>query len=158
MPPEQDSPPAKAIESFEQALRATEARCPFGPSFFATHLRKLIRDHCPDPNESMPLVEIHLLGGEVLDVCHIIGLGPAWLALAVFERSAKATPQTMRTELVPYGTVMRITISQKGAGESRIGFNLAHTPFVVHASAIGTGPGAELLKLAETPEETAPEK
>ena len=153
MSPEKEDQAAKALDKAEEVLRATEMRCAFGPTFFGTHLRGLIREQCPDPKESIPLVEIHLIGGEVLEVCHIIGLAPAWLALAVYDGSAKSTGRPMRTELVPYGAIIRITISKRGVDESQIGFNQAHTPFVVSAPVAATSPAAELYRLASSPPE-----
>jgi hypothetical protein len=50
---------------------------------------------------------------------------------------------------------MRITISNRRADESQIGFNQAHTPFMVSATAAGTRPAAELFRLASSaPEST----
>ena len=61
-------------------------RCPFGPAFFLTSLGGLVRDRCPDPSEHLSIVELRLHSGEVLDLCHVIGISPQWEALAVREK------------------------------------------------------------------------
>lgn len=60
----------------------------------------------------------------VLEVCHVIGLAPRWIALAVRggDRSG------MRTELVPYALIVRITVRMGPAGEPRVGFNQEQAP------------------------------
>ena len=94
-----------------ELLQAVESRCPFGPRFFANQLGGLIRDRCPQPTEVRPVVEVHLHGGEVLDICHIIGLAPAYAALAVYGAPPRSTPRPMRTELVPYASIARVAIT-----------------------------------------------
>ncbi|MEK6606693.1 MAG: hypothetical protein AABZ30_03440 [Myxococcota bacterium] len=64
-------------------LAKIDARFPFGPLFFLTQLRGFVRDRCPDPAEGLPVVEVHLPSGEGLDVCHVLGVTPLWVALAV---------------------------------------------------------------------------
>ncbi len=86
-----------------------QASCPFGPAFFAGQLRGLVRERCPDPREGLPSVQLHLGSGERLDLCHVIGFAPAWVALAVWESGSDA----MRTELVPYES---IALSSSGTG------------------------------------------
>jgi hypothetical protein len=59
-----------------------------------------VRDRCPDPKENLPMVRIHVSDGEALDVCHIIGVSPRWVMLAV--RDAGNQGDGMPVELVPY--------------------------------------------------------
>jgi hypothetical protein len=99
---------------------------PFGPGFFVGTLAGFVRDRCPDPAEGLPVVELHLVDGEALDLCHVIGLTPAWVALAVNETDQQPSVGTMRTELVPYDTIHRVTIRTVRHGTSRHGFDLSH--------------------------------
>ena len=108
-----------------------EPQCPFGPRFFLAQLRAFARDRCPDPAERLPVVSLHLGDGEVLDVCHLIGLAPRWVALAVRETEGKEHPPAMRTEFVPYEIIHRVTIRAVRAAETHIGFDHGRMPQVL---------------------------
>lgn len=124
--------------SLREALGRVDAMVPFGPAFFLTQLAAFVRDRCPDPAEGLPHVQIHLFGGELLDVCHVIGLGPSWTALAVFENDG-----TMRTELVPYGAIVRVTV-RSGPEDGRVGFKQGREPVLPMSP-------EEALRTAATP-------
>lgn len=109
-------------------IRRADSICPFGPSFFLHHLGNFIRDRCPAPAEAMPVVEIHLATGDLLEVCHVVGLAQGWVALAVLESATTETPHPMRTELIPYSIITRVTIRSGPAREGSIGFDQAITP------------------------------
>jgi hypothetical protein len=120
------SRPEPARDELSDAARIAELRCPFGPVFFLTHLKAFIRDRCPEPAEGRPVVRLHLIGGEVLDVCHVIGLAPGFVALAVYEGGG----HRMRTEIVPYLAIVRVTIAEDRR-ESEIGFGQAEPPLLL---------------------------
>ena len=123
-------------------------RCPFGPGFFATQLGGLVRERCPDPAEHIPSVELHLAEGTVLDVCHVIGLAPTWVALAVYE-DRKRSHDAMRTELVAYATILRVTIRAGRSQDPPIGFQQDRSPAMLDACT----PEAGLRALAITHDE-----
>lgn len=104
---------------------------PFGPGFFLRQLRAFARDRCPDPGEGLPAVQIHLGTGEVLDLCHVLGLGQAFVALAVLD--GEGEPRRMRTELVPYQLIVRVTIRLTGS-RGQVGFDLDHAPRILGAA------------------------
>lgn len=111
--------PVRASEAVVREMFAHyDAALAFGPSFFLTQLGAYVRDRCPDIEEALPFVHVHLAGGESLDVCHVIGLAPRWVALAVYEPVSRA----MRTECVPYEAIVRITISPGHAQGDHMGF------------------------------------
>jgi hypothetical protein len=85
-----------------------------------------VRDRCPNPEEHLPLVEVHLQNGELLCVCHVIGLTPRWVALAV--REGEKASGAMRTELVPYEVICRVTIRPVQPGRQVAGFGQADIP------------------------------
>lgn len=119
---EEDVDTEEGVESADEEI---VERFPFGPTFFVLHLTRFIREECPSSDERMPEVRIFLSDGSVLQLCHIIGVTPRWVALAVFSRE---TDGEMSTELVPYDLVMRVSVS---AGQSRtrsIGFDVARAP------------------------------
>lgn len=128
-----EAAPADA-SGLERLMAELDGRVPFGPSFFLGHLAGYVRQRCPSPTEALPVVEVHLMGGEVLDVCHVIGVTPAWVALAVFDSRDTGGPPAMRTELVPYGAMVRVTIRAAATGGKRVGF-FAASPAVTAASA-----------------------
>lgn len=99
---------------------------PFGAGFFLTQLGAFVQDSC-SVTPGMPMVQIHLAGGEVLDLCHVIAIAPGWIALAVHDSSGE---EEVRTELVPYGLVLRVTIRPSRAG-SRIGFDATRAPEIL---------------------------
>lgn len=107
-------------------------RWPFGPIFFLQQLMGFVRDRCPNPEEVLPAVELHLANGDTLKVCHIIGIAPRWVALAVYETEKTATgPPPMRTELVPYDLVSRVTVRSSRRELARLGFDLGKSPTIL---------------------------
>lgn len=94
---------------------------PFGPQFFLGPLGAFVRQQCPDPAEGLPSVELHLHTGEILDICHVIGLAPGWVALAVRDSTAEDAP--MRTELVRYDSIARVSIRPTHSRHGHIGFD-----------------------------------
>ena len=113
------------------ALLAAEQRVSFGPLFFMQNLRALVRDRCPVPAEAIPSVHIQLMDGDVLDLCHIIGVSPNWIAMAVHEDDQPDRPAQMRNELVPYHLIARVTIqTTHHEGTYPIGFNASLDPEV----------------------------
>lgn len=123
--------PVVSKETVDEALAAlmdaVDVHVPFGPGFFCTRLRAFVRDRCPNPAEALPLVEIALDTGEVIDVCHVIGLAPLWIALAARD-PRRFGEATMRTEIIPYATIRRITIRPISKGSAAMGFDREHQP------------------------------
>jgi hypothetical protein len=127
-----------------KTLTAADGRVSFGPLFFMQNLRGLVRDRCPVPEEAFPSVQIHLLDGDVLDVCHIIGIAPHWIALAVHEVDRPDHPAQMRTEMVPYHLIGRVSIqTNKHEGSHPIGFNTQLEPEVYGGAAAAAGMSPE---------------
>ncbi len=100
---------------------------PFGPDFFKTQLGVFVRDRCPEPSAGLPAVELHLVGGDVLNVCHVAGLAPNWVALTVDDRDTAGTA-SMRTEVVAYEQIARITIHSLRPNGDRVGFTIGAVP------------------------------
>lgn len=106
---------------------------PFGPGFFLSQLQALARDCCPDPAEGLPSVTLHLTDGETLELCHVMGLAPGFLALAVLDSSKapSAARNPMRTELLPYAAIFRITIRPRREAGMHVGFDPGHDPVLI---------------------------
>ena len=130
----------------EQA-QAVDVRWPFGPVFFVSQLRAFIRDRCPDPRASLPQLELHLADGQALDVCHVVAIAPAWIALAVYECTPSRGARKMRTDVIPYGMIARITISSDRTTGGQLGFDVNRTP-VIGAEVEDTGRSAEQAMLS----------
>lgn len=123
MSSEREPGPAPASRDSEQVDSA-----PFGAQFFLTVLRAFVRDRCPDPGEGLPAVQLRLADGEQLDVCHVMGIAPSWIALAVNEGERATTAPPMRTEVVPYSLILRVTIRTVRPGMHHVGFDVGHEP------------------------------
>ncbi len=136
--------PDARLAMLEEAAR----RWPFGPLFFVGQLGAFTRDHCPDPAEGLPFVEIHLVDGEVLDLCHVIGVGPAWAALAVNDAQPDGSVK-MRTEFVPYAAVVRVTVRPSRPESPRLGFDVGHEPaLLAHPDDPGRASAADAAEQA----------
>jgi len=122
---------AQPIPKQHALIEEIEARCAFGPLFFLRQLRGFVRDRCPDPAEIMPVVEVHLNSGESFDVCHVIGAAPHYVVLAVHEEDEAGGSRAMRTELVSYESIMRVTIRAVRPTSPHMGFNAVHAPTVM---------------------------
>ena len=116
-----------------RALARADRECPFGPSFFLGQLGRFVRDHCPDPSEQLPVVEIHLIDGGTLDLCHIIGVSSQWVMLAVHDG---AGGDEMSIELVPFGFVRGVSIRSRHAKGESAGFIQVKPPEVMAAEAL----------------------
>ena len=125
--PETDDTHVSDTTTLHALLATIDASVPFGPSFFMTQLRAFVRDRCPDPAEALPSVEIELDTGEIVDVCHVIGVAPHWIALAARDSGQSSAP-SMRTELIPYATIRRVMIRPVRPGAAVIGFDREHRP------------------------------
>jgi hypothetical protein len=129
---EDESPravPAELPEVAPDALPASSG-APFGPGFFLGQLRAFARECCPSHLEPLPSVFIHLATGEVLGLCHVMGLAPTFVALAVHEeaRGSGTSSMAMRTELVPYTLIARVTIRPRGDADAHVGFDAGFEP------------------------------
>jgi len=107
----------------------------FGPAFFLSHLRRYVRDACPSPGEGLPQVEVHLGDGRSLMLCHVVLVTPQWVALSVFDEG-HGRHGAMRTDLVPYGLITRISISRGADGGSAIGFDVDRRPNQADAAGV----------------------
>jgi hypothetical protein len=128
--PEEPSPDDEQAQAPPDLFLRADLTCTFGPSFFMGQLGRFVRDRCPDPKETLPVVEVLLADGDTLDVCHIIGVAPRWVVLAVRQPSGRS--REMTTALVPYELVRRVCIRARRAEDGgTIGFDQSSPPEVV---------------------------
>lgn len=116
---DESDPEAPMAPEMQAVLTALATAPTFGPAFFLSQLVQLVRDSCPAPSEGLPRVLVHVAGGDVLDVCHVIAIAPRWVALAVFDEEDR-----MVTEFVPYPLITRLSVCapRAKAGERKLGF------------------------------------
>ena len=117
---------APTIEEQTLARLLQSVHCPFGPRFFLEQLAGFVRDRCPDATEHLPHLELWITGGEPIAVCHVIALAPQWVAIA----AAGGRDAEMRTEILPYELITRVTIAATARGRG-IGFDQARRPLVL---------------------------
>lgn len=71
-------------------------------------------------------------------------------ALAVYDEDNVGEPQAMRTELLPYESIVRVTIRATPPTGPQIGFKLAHVPALIRHGAAMT-PEDALRAAAKAP-------
>lgn len=144
---EPDSQPETApLQESAPGFSGSALALPFGPAFFLNHLGSFIRDTCPQPAEALPVVELHLGNGTTLDLCHVIAIADAWLAVAVRDESHGDSHMAMHTALVPYSLICRMSIRATAANEPRVGFDANHVPRI-DAACAGPNPAPECVFL-----------
>lgn len=121
-----------AAPSLGEALLAELAGPTFGLPFFCSVLRGRLERHCAGAGPEVPQVLLHLAGGSVLDLCHIVELAPRWIAAATF-RDARSCEQ-MDLEFVPYELIVRVTLSSRPAEEHRLGFDAERSAAALQAA------------------------
>lgn len=122
--------PAAAAKAFARA----DLACHFGPSFFLRYLGSFVRDHCPDPGEHLPVVELRLVSGEILKLCHVVGVSPRWVMLAI--PAVESHGDGMAIELLPYETICSVCIRTRDTGSGSIGFNQVRAPEIIAPEAL----------------------
>lgn len=117
--PEPDAPEGGGEQDRSRLLAAGP---PFGPAFFATVLGDRIRAACDAQPGHVPVVELHLADGLTLDLCHIPGIEPQWLAVQAYRD--RETCDEMDLVFVPYTLITRIAVSMWHPNQRPIGFQL----------------------------------
>ncbi|RJQ12384.1 MAG: hypothetical protein C4558_01905 [Dehalococcoidia bacterium] len=95
---------------------------PFGPAFFMSVLKDRVRQQCDQQPEAVPVVELHLGDGTTLDLCHVPGLGPQWIA-AEFYRD-RETCNDMDLSFIPFALITRVTVSMWHRSQRSVGFDI----------------------------------
>lgn len=106
----------------------------FGPSFFLGQLSRFVRDHCPPQQDHLPMVEIRLADGQILDLCHIVGVSPRWVLLAV--RDSAVHQHDMAIEIVPFEMVRGVRICPRHADGGTVGFSQTHEATIMPAETL----------------------
>jgi len=98
----------------------------FDRQFFGAILPEHVRTTAASHPGKVPVIELHLGDRTVLDLCHIVRLADAWVAVAYFcEDDAHADYDVA---FVPYATIGRVTLTMKLGEERQIGFRSDEVP------------------------------
>jgi hypothetical protein len=92
----------------------------FDADFYRSVLQQLVSRESAD-REAVPVVELRLSDGTVLDVCQIMRLDERWMALSYYRDPGDCRDQDVA--FVPYGAVARIHLSIHPPGRRTLGFN-----------------------------------
>lgn len=76
---------------------------------------------------------MHLADGETVTVCHIVGVSPRWVVLAV--QAPGGDNEAMAIECVPFAMIRRVSIHARRTTTS-VGFNQSRPPSIVAAETL----------------------
>ncbi|MEX1157478.1 MAG: hypothetical protein WEC79_00945 [Thermomicrobiales bacterium] len=98
----------------------------FDRVFFGTILSEHVRSESAANPGKVPIIELYLVGGAVLDLCHVVRLADTWVAVAHFCREDVFDDTDIA--FLPYGTIARVSLSMREAKEREIGFSVTNLP------------------------------
>jgi hypothetical protein len=98
----------------------------FGPHFYLSVLPDRVVSQCQGHPDNVPVVNLHLGNGRMLDLCHIVHLTERWFAVQYFRDTE--TCEDMDVAFLPYDLVVMVTLSLHSADKRRIGFNIEGGP------------------------------
>ena len=102
----------------------------FGPRFFKTRFYTWIREACAIDN-SVPVLEMLLTSGQVLDVSHIVDLQPDYMLVCAFT-DVRDCSDTFHT-YVRYQTIYSINVLTKAHNERSIGCKMDKEPHLIQS-------------------------
>ena len=98
----------------------------FDRQFFGTILPEHVRAEVAATPDKVPIIELYLTSGAVLDLCHIVRLADTWLAVAHFCREDVFDDTDIA--FLPYGTILRVSLTMRDKKEREIGFTTTRAP------------------------------
>ncbi|HYI13969.1 MAG TPA: hypothetical protein VEX37_01155 [Thermomicrobiales bacterium] len=105
----------------------------FDRLFFSTILPEHVRAEVAANPGKVPIIELYLTGGAVLDLCHVVRLADTWVAVAHFCREDVFDDADIA--FLPYGTIMRVALTMRDKAEREIGFSMTKPPLDAPAGA-----------------------
>lgn len=76
-------------------------------------------------------MQLWLAGGAVVTICHVIAIAPRRVAIAARTNDARGDKMEMRTELIPYELIVRVTISGGPPRGRGMGFDQLRPPAII---------------------------
>ena len=95
----------------------------FDAIFYKSVLPERVVQECKGNPALLPVVNLFLANGRVLDLCHIVHLAEAWLAVQYFRDTQ--TCQEMDLAFLPYELVTMVTVSMQHPDSRKTGFQQA---------------------------------
>jgi hypothetical protein len=127
----------------------------FDRQFFGTILPEHVRAEVSANAGKVPVIELFLVGGAVLDLCHVVRLADTWVAVAHFCRDDAFDDTDIA--FIPYGTIVRVSLSMRDAKDREIGFTMTPPPLVTPASpAAPTAPGGPVIAVPVAGSQSGP--
>ena len=105
----------------------------FDRLFFGTILPEHVRSEAAASPDKVPIIQLYLTSGAVLDLCHVVRLADAWLAVAHFCRDDDFDDTDLA--FLPYGTILRVSLTMRDKNEREIGFSTHTAPLETPAGA-----------------------
>lgn len=102
----------------------------FGPRFFKTRFYTWVREACAIDN-SVPVLELLLTSGQVLDVSHIVDLKEDHMLVCVFT-DVRDCSDTYHT-YIRYQTIFSINVLKSAHNERSMGFNMDKEPHMIQS-------------------------
>lgn len=98
----------------------------FDRFFFSTILPEHVRAEVAASSGKVPIIELYLTSGAVLDLCHVVRLADTWVAVAHFCREDAYDDTDIA--FLPYGTITRVSLTMRDANDREIGFSMTNAP------------------------------
>jgi hypothetical protein len=98
----------------------------FDRQFFSTILPEHVRAEVAANPGRVPVIELYLMSGAVLDLCHVVRLADTWVAVARFCHDDRQDDTDIT--FLPYGTIARVSLSTRDEKEREIGFSTSYPP------------------------------
>lgn len=109
----------------------------FDRMFFSTILPEHVRTEVTANPGQVPIIQLYLMSGAVLDLCHVVRVADTWVAVAHFCREDDQDDTDIA--FLPYGTIARVSLTLQDENERQIGFTMSSPPLDTPAtSAINT--------------------
>jgi hypothetical protein len=108
----------------------------FDRDFFLNALPEQMRALAATRPAQTPVLHLHVMGGAVFDICHLMALADEWLSAAYF--TEPETCDDVEIAFLPYNQIARITVSLPEASERPIGFNAEPQPLPAPQSPAAT--------------------
>mgnify|MGYP003578027106 CR=1 FL=1 len=105
----------------------------FDRQFFSTILPEHVRAEAAANPGKVPIIELYLTSGAVLDLCHVVRLAETWVAVAHFCHEDDFDDADLA--FLPYGTIARVELTMHDENERQIGFSMTNPPLETPAGA-----------------------
>ncbi len=105
----------------------------FDRQFFSLILPEHVRAEVAANPGKIPIIQLYLTSGVVLDLCHVVRLAEAWVAVAHFCREDDFDDADI--SFLPYGTIARVELAMHDENDRKIGFSTTTPPLEAPADA-----------------------